>query len=111
MDTGGRRKHPEPVPAGKVGVYVCYCGGNISDAVDVEKVCEQARKVPGVVVARAKMLMCSDPGQELIIEDLKSGLVDRVVVASCSPSLHETTFRQALARAGAVTPMRMSTPT
>ncbi|MGO8761047.1 MAG: CoB--CoM heterodisulfide reductase iron-sulfur subunit A family protein [Desulfobaccales bacterium] len=95
------KKYPDPVPEGKVGVYVCYCGGNISDEVDVEKVCEQVRKVPGVVVARANMFMCSDPGQELIIEDLKSGLVDRVVVASCSPSLHETTFRQALARAGA----------
>ena len=47
------------------------------------------------------MFMCSDPGQEMIIEDLKSGLVDRVVVASCSPSLHEATFRHALARAGA----------
>ncbi|HZK13210.1 MAG TPA: FAD-dependent oxidoreductase, partial [Desulfobaccales bacterium] len=95
------KKHPDPVPGGKVGVYVCYCGGNISDAVDVEKVCERSRRVPGVVVARANMFMCSDPGQELIIEDLKSGLVDRVVVASCSPSLHETTFRQALIRAGA----------
>jgi len=94
------KKNPEPAPVGKVGVYVCYCGGNISDEVDVEKVCEQARRVPGVVVARANMFMCSDPGQEMIIEDLQSGLVDRVVVASCSPSLHETTFRQALARAG-----------
>ncbi len=94
------KKNPESAPVGKVGVYVCYCGGNISDAVDVEKVCEQARKVPGVVVARSNMFMCSDPGQEMIIEDLKSGLVDRVVVASCSPSLHETTFRQTLARAG-----------
>ena len=56
-----------------MGVYVCHCGGNISDAVDVEKVCEQVRKVPGVVVARANMFMCSDPGQEMIIEDLKSG--------------------------------------
>ena len=93
-------KQREPAPAGKVGVYVCHCGGNISDEVDVEKVCDQARKVPGVVVARANMFMCSDPGQEMIIEDLKSGLVDRVVVASCSPSLHETTFRQALVRAG-----------
>jgi heterodisulfide reductase subunit A len=53
-----------------------------------------------VVVARSNMFMCSDPGQEMIIEDLKSGLVDRVVVASCSPSLHETTFRQTMARAG-----------
>ena len=94
------KKHPEPAPEGKVGVYVCYCGGNISDEVDVEKVCQQARNVPGVVVARSNMFMCSDPGQEMIIEDLKSGLVDRVVVASCSPSLHETTFRQALVRAG-----------
>ncbi|MHB8069023.1 MAG: CoB--CoM heterodisulfide reductase iron-sulfur subunit A family protein [Desulfobaccales bacterium] len=86
---------------GKVGVYVCHCGGNISDTVDVEQVCAQARRVPGVVVARANMFMCSDPGQEMIIEDLKSGLVDRVVVASCSPSLHETTFRHTLVRAGA----------
>ena len=93
-------KHPETAPEGKVGVYVCYCGGNISDAVDVEKVCEQARKVPGVVLARSNMFMCSDPGQEMIIQDLKNGLVDKVVVASCSPSLHETTFRQTLARAG-----------
>ena len=91
----------EPAAGGKVGVYVCHCGGNISDAVDVEKVCEQARQIPGVVVARENMFMCSDPGQEMIIEDLKSGLVDRVVVASCSPSLHETTFRNVMARAGA----------
>jgi heterodisulfide reductase subunit A len=92
--------HPEPKPASKVGVYVCYCGGNISDEVEVEKVCAQVLKVPGVVVARSNMFMCSDPGQETIIEDLKSGLVDRVVVASCSPSLHENTFRNALTRAG-----------
>jgi heterodisulfide reductase subunit A len=91
----------EPAPEPKVGVYVCHCGGNISDAVDVAKVCQQARKAPGVVVARDHIFMCSDPGQELIIEDIKSGVVNRVVVASCSPSLHETTFRQALARAGA----------
>ncbi len=93
-------KQSEPAEAGKVGVYVCHCGGNISDEVDVEQVCARARRVPGVVVARANVFMCSDPGQEMIIDDLKSGLVDRVVVASCSPSLHETTFRQALVRAG-----------
>ncbi len=93
-------QRPESAPEAKVGVYVCYCGGNISDEVDVEKVCQQAGKVPGVVVARSNMFMCSDPGQEMIIEDLKSGLVDRVVVASCSPSLHESTFRQTLTRAG-----------
>jgi len=85
----------------KVGVYICYCGGNISDHVDVEKVRDEAEKMPGVVVARTNSFMCSDPGQELIIEDLKNGLIDRVVVASCAPSLHETTFRGAIARAGA----------
>jgi heterodisulfide reductase subunit A len=85
----------------KVGVYVCRCGGNISDHVDVEKVCEEARKIPGVVVVREDMFMCSDPGQDLIIEDLKKGTVDRVVVASCAPDLHEMTFRNAISRAGA----------
>ncbi len=84
----------------KVGVYVCHCGGNISDHVDVEKVCQEAEAIPGVVVARHNMFMCSDPGQDLIMEDLKSGVVDRVVVASCAPSLHETTFRNAISRAG-----------
>lgn len=86
---------------GKVGVYICYCGGNISDHVDVEAVCERVKNAPGVVVARTNSFMCSDPGQELIMEDLKNGIVDRVVVASCAPSLHETTFRSAISRAGA----------
>jgi heterodisulfide reductase subunit A len=94
------KENPEPKPTGKVGVYVCLCGGNISGEVDVEKVCARARTLPEVAVARASMFMCSDPGQDLIVKDIKSGLVDRVVVASCSPSLHESTFRQALVRAG-----------
>jgi heterodisulfide reductase subunit A len=84
----------------KVGVYICYCGGNISDHVDVEAVRDRAEKIPGVAVARTNMFMCSDPGQELIMEDLKEGRVDRVVVASCAPSLHEMTFRNAISRAG-----------
>jgi len=84
----------------KVGVYICYCGGNISDHVDVEEVRNRVEKMPGVAVARTDMFMCSDPGQEKIIEDLKSGKIDRVVVASCAPSLHEATFRDAIKRAG-----------
>ncbi len=83
----------------KVGVYVCHCGGNISDHVDVKKVCEQAGKIPGVAIVRENMFMCSDPGQNLIIEDLKNATVDRVVVASCAPELHEITFRNAISRA------------
>jgi len=84
----------------KIGVYVCHCGGNISDHVDVERVCENAKKVPGVTSVKHNMFMCSDPGQELIMEDLKEGAIDRVVVASCAPALHETTFRNAISRAG-----------
>ena len=84
----------------KVGVYICYCGGNISDHVDVEAVRETVANLPGVAAARTNMFMCSDPGQEMIMEDLKNGTVNRVVVASCAPSLHETTFRNTLIRAG-----------
>ncbi len=87
-------------PEEKVGVYVCHCGGNISDHLDVKKVCESAKNIPGVVKVQDNVFMCSDPGQELIMEDLKSGVVNRVVVASCAPDLHETTFRNAIARAG-----------
>lgn len=90
------RNQDEP----RVGVYICYCGGNISDHVDVEKVRERMERVPGVAVARTNMFMCSDPGQELIMEDLRNGTINRVVVASCAPSLHESTFRSAIARAG-----------
>ena len=85
----------------KVGVYICYCGGNISDHVDVEKVRERVEKLEEVAVARTNMFMCSDPGQDMIIEDLKAGKINRVVVASCAPSLHETTFKGAIMRAGA----------
>ena len=93
------KKDQETTSERKIGVYICYCGGNISDHVDVERVCENAKKIPGVAIARTNMFMCSDPGQELIMEDLKSGAVDRVVVASCAPDLHEMTFRSAIARA------------
>jgi heterodisulfide reductase subunit A len=84
----------------KIGVYVCHCGGNISDHVDVSEVVERAGGLPNVTVTRDNSFMCSDPGQELIIEDIKSGKVNRIVVASCAPALHEATFRGAIARAG-----------
>ncbi len=84
----------------KVGVYICHCGGNISDHVDVAAVAEKAGQLPGVSVVHTNMFMCSDPGQELIQEDIRSGKIDRVVVASCAPALHELTFRSAIKRAG-----------
>ena len=98
--TGEKKGEAKKNDKGKVGVYICYCGGNISDHVDVEKVRERVEKLPEVAVARTNMFMCSDPGQEMIMEDLKNGTVERAVVASCAPSLHETTFRSAIVRAG-----------
>ena len=86
--------------APRVGVYICHCGGNISDVVDVARLAQWASGLPGVVVARTNTFMCSDPGQEMIREDVVKERLDRVVVAACSPRLHETTFRSAVARAG-----------
>jgi len=84
----------------KIGVYVCRCGGNISDYIDTEALAATAAKIPGVVLSKVNSFMCSDPGQSLIEQDVKSGKVDRVVVASCSPFLHEITFQQAVKRGG-----------
>ncbi len=84
----------------RIGVYVCHCGGNISDVVDVEKVVKAVKDLPGVAVARSYVFMCSDPGQKLIEEDIKKYGLNGIVVASCSPHLHERTFRAVVARAG-----------
>jgi heterodisulfide reductase subunit A len=86
--------------AEKVGVYVCHCGGNISDVVDVDKVTTEAAGLEGVAVARHIMFMCSDEGQKAIVEDIEALGLDRVVVAACTPKLHEATFRRALQRGG-----------
>lgn len=86
--------------APRVGVYVCHCGTNIAGMVDVEAVTQFASSLPDVVVTRHYSYMCSDPGQELIVNDiLKEGL-NRVIVASCTPNMHEGTFRKACAEAG-----------
>jgi heterodisulfide reductase subunit A len=84
----------------KIGVYICRCGGNISDVVDVERVAETVRLIPGVVTAKVHTFVCSDPGQHTISEDILNENLDRVVVASCSPFLHEQTFRGAVSRGG-----------
>jgi len=84
----------------RIGVYICHCGGNISDFVDVKKVVDAVKDLPGVAVARDFVFMCSEAGQELIKEDIKNLNLDGVVVASCSPHLHEKTFRDAAKAAG-----------
>jgi len=84
----------------KIGVYTCYCGGNINDVVNCDLVSEQLSKLPNVVVSRTNMAMCSDGGQSLIEEDIKKNGVNRVVIGACAPSLHEQTFRGTAIRAG-----------
>jgi len=84
----------------KIGVYVCHCGTNIAGTVDVEAVAEFAATLPNVAVARHYMYMCSDPGQDLIRHDIKEMGLNRVVVASCSPTLHERTYRRVCQESG-----------
>ncbi len=84
----------------KVGVYVCHCGINIASTIDVESVANYAKTLPNVLVARNYTYVCSDPGQELIKKDIQNEGINRVVVAACSPRMHELTFRGTLKSAG-----------
>ena len=84
----------------KIGVYVCHCGSNIAGKVDCEGVAEWASELEGVEISRDNKFMCSSLGQEQVEEDIKEYGLDRVVVASCSPHMHEPTFRGACQRAG-----------
>jgi heterodisulfide reductase subunit A-like polyferredoxin len=86
--------------APRIGVYICQCGTNIAATVDVADAAQRAAELPGVAVSRGYVYMCSDPGQALIEEDIRQYHLDRVVVAACSPRMHEKTFREAAVRAG-----------
>ncbi len=96
---------PEAEDAGaprprRIGVYVCHCGGNISDYVDVDKVIDGIRDAGDVVVAKTAMFTCSDATQTEIVADIEENDLDGLVVASCSPKLHTYTFRGVAQRAG-----------
>ena len=84
----------------RTGIFVCHCGINIAGTVDVKKIAQDLKKHPGVDHAEDYVYMCSDPGQNRIIEAIKEKKLDNVVVACCSPTLHETTFRNAAKAAG-----------
>jgi len=84
----------------RIGFYICHCGINIAYRVRVQEVAAFAASLPSVVISRDYLFMCSDPGQELIENDIREHHLTRVVVASCSPRMHEKTFRAACQRAG-----------
>ena len=84
----------------RIGVFVCHCGTNIAGTVDVEKVVEQIKSEPGVVHAEDYQYMCSEAGQSKIQAAIKEKRLTGVVVCSCSPRMHENTFRKAAERAG-----------
>jgi len=88
------------IPEARVGVYVCHCGSNIGGTVDVFEVAKFASSLPQVTVAREYKYMCSSTGQEMIKRDIEQLGVNRVVVAACSPRMHEPTFRSVLSEAG-----------
>jgi len=84
----------------RIGFYICHCGINISYRVRVEEVAAYIKTLPNVVVSKDYKFMCSDPGQEIVESDIKKYKLNRVVVASCTPRMHEKTFQNACQRAG-----------
>ncbi|MFX1493694.1 MAG: 4Fe-4S binding protein [Promethearchaeota archaeon] len=84
----------------KVGVFICHCGNNIAGVIDVGKLTKYAKTLPNVVHAENYKFMCSEIGQELIQEKISKGEINRVIVAACSPRMHETTFKKVCEDAG-----------
>ncbi len=84
----------------RIGVFVCYCGLNIAGTVDVEEVAEYARRLQNVVYVKTNRYTCADPGQEEIRKGIREHRLNRVVVAACSPRMHEPTFRRTVSEAG-----------
>lgn len=80
----------------RIGVYVCQCGSNIAATVDTEAVAQFAGELDGVVLTRVNKYSCSDPGQNTIRQDIQEHNLDRVVIAACTPRMHEPTFRRTL---------------
>ena len=95
---GIARDAPKDSP--RIGVYICHCGINIKMVLDVRELMKYAAMLPNVVVARHYIFTCSDPGQDTIRKDIAEGRVNRVVVASCSPRMHEPTFRKTCSDSG-----------
>jgi heterodisulfide reductase subunit A len=95
-----KRKEAAKQKEERIGVFVCHCGSNIAATVDCKAVSEYAQGLEGVVISRDSVYTCSEPGQNQIVEDIKKYNLTKVVVASCSPKMHEKTFRKTLENAG-----------
>ena len=80
----------------RIGVFICACGTNIAKIIDVEAVAQTISKLPDIILVKTYKYMCSNPGQEMISQNIKEHKLNRIVVAACSPNMHERTFRQAL---------------
>ncbi len=91
---------PKPAEVPRVGVFVCHCGMNIAGTIDVKQVVEYAKTIPNVVFVKENRYTCADPGQEEIRKAIKEQKLNRVVVAACSPRMHEPTFRRTVSEAG-----------
>ena len=91
---------PKNAETPRVGVFVCHCGSNIAGTIDVKQVVEYAKTIPDVVIVKENRYTCADPGQEEIRKTIKEYNLNRVVVAACSPRMHEPTFRKTVSEAG-----------
>jgi len=91
---------PKQAEPPRVGVFVCHCGQNIAGVVDVKQVVEYAKTIPDVVFVKENRYTCADPGQDEIRKAIKEHHLNRVVVAACSPRMHEPTFRKTISDAG-----------
>ena len=100
VEATGKKEKKEEAKRERIGVYVCHCGTNIAGTVDCKAVSRYAKDLEGVIVSSDNVYTCSEPGQNQIVEDIKKHNLTRVVIASCSPKMHEKTFRKTIQDAG-----------
>ena len=84
----------------RIGVFICHCGLNIAGTIDIKELVEYSKTIPDVVFVKENRYTCADPGQEEIRKGIKDYQLNRVVVAACSPRMHEPTFRRTVSEAG-----------
>jgi heterodisulfide reductase subunit A len=94
-DLPGMNERTGKAESVQIGVYLCHCGSNIAGMINIMEVADYAKALPNVAFVRDYRFMCSEPGQEIIKRDIRDGKINRVVVAACSPLMHEKTFREA----------------